>query len=349
MSMNINRRSSRTGDVQYSDPVELHDTNKLRIEFVPFFIERTGTDQMSCKIVRYDKTAGWNQTSISLAEPALHKLHDALRNHLAVADAGSGRFVIIPSDESINLDCELSIEQVARALEELVRTQGIVEHFCSMDLGAELIHALRTGLRVRELRDAVAELTNHLREGTSNEAVYQNWCKRHSWSFGNSYVVNDQIRSISATDQIDLLLPRHLGGFRDLIELKRPDLQILVWDASHQNWHWSADVSKAIGQCHRYLDVLHAEVGLSGLRDAPEVVAYHPRATIVIGRSVDWQDVQHQALHGLNRRLADISVMSYDHLLSQARRTLELVEAPEPEIEVSVPVVPSRDLEDDFF
>ena len=349
MPESINRRPSRSGESQYSDPVELHDTNRLRIEFVPFFIERTDANQLACKIVRYDKRAGWEQTSISLQEAALRRLIDALGSHLAVAGTGEGSFVVLRSDGTLADDGDLSTEQVARAVEDLLATDGISEHLGRIDLGSELVHALKTDLRLRELRDAVAELTNHLREGTSSESVYQSWCERHSWSFGNAYVVNDKLRSISATDQIDLLLPRHLGGFRDLIELKRPDMPILVWDSSHQNWHWSADVSKAIGQCHRYLDVLHNEVGLTGLHDAPDVVAYHPRATIVIGRSEGWPDEQQQALHGLNGRLADISVISYDHLLAQARRTLELVEAPEPEVEVIVPTEPDWDLEDDPF
>ena len=67
------------------------------------------------------------------------------------------------------------------------------------------------------------------------------------------------------------------------------------------------------------------------MRDAPEVVAYHPRATVVIGRSDDWDTEKQKALHGLNRRLSDISVITYDHLLAQARRTLELVESPDEE------------------
>ncbi len=54
----------------------------------------------------------------------------------------------------------------------------------------------------------------------------------------------------------------------------------------------------------------------------------------MIGRSHEWSDEQHKALHGLNRRLSDISVITYDHLLAQARRTLELMESDdEPEIE----------------
>lgn len=349
MSENINRRVAQSGDVEYSDPVQLHDSNRLRIDFVPFYIERTDADQVACKIIRYDKVRGRKETSISLQASALRRLHDTIGKHLAISDAGVGSYVVIRSDGSIDSDNELSAEQVTRAIEDLFKMEGVDQHLRNLDLGSELVHALKTDLRLQELRDAVVELTKHLSEGTNDEAVYQRWCERHSWAFGNAYVMNDDLRSISATDRVDLLLPRNLGGFRDLIELKRPDMSILVWDSSHRNWHWSSDVSKAIGQCHRYLDVLHSEVGLEGLRDAPEVVAYHPRATIVIGRSNDWAEAQHQALHGLNRRLADISVISFDHLLAQARRTLELLEAPEHDEEVIVPAEPSCDLEEEIF
>lgn len=349
MSERIDRRYASSGQVEYSDPVELHDSSQLRIDLVPFFIGRTKADELACKIIRYDKRTGWKQTSISLQEPALRRLRDALTSHLLITEEGSGAYIVLRADGTVSDEPDLSADQVARAIEELFQTEGIRDCLSDIDLGAELVHALKTDIRLRELREAVSTLANHLREGAADESLYQNWCERHSWAFGNAYVVNDQVRAISASDKIDLLLPRNLGGFRDLIELKRPDKQILIWDAAHKSWHWSADVSRAIGQCHRYLDVLHTEVGLSGLRDAPDVIAYHPRATIVIGRSEDWPDEKQQALHGLNRRLADISVISYDHLLAQARRTLALVESPEPEEIIIVPSEPDWDFEDEPF
>ena len=349
MSERIDRRYASSGQVEYSNPVELHDSSHLRIDLVPFFIERTEADELACKIIRYDKRAGWEQTSISLQEPALRKLRNALTSHLLITEEGSGTYIVLRADGTVSDEPDLSVDQVARAIEELLQTEGIGDCLSDIDLGAELVHALKTDIRLRELREAVSTLANHLREGAADESLYQSWCERHSWAFGNAYVVNDQVRAISASDKIDLLLPRNLGGFRDLIELKRPDKQILIWDQAHKSWHWSADVSRAIGQCHRYLDVLHSEVGLSGLRDAPDVIAYHPRATIVIGRSEDWTDEKQRALHGLNRRLADISVISYDHLLAQARRTLALVESPEPEETIIVPSEPDWDFEDEPF
>jgi hypothetical protein len=81
-------------------------------------------------------------------------------------------------------------------------------------------------------------------------------------------------------------------------------------------------VSSAIAQCHRYLDVLHEEVRQGLPRDHPEIVAYHPRATIVVGRSETWSETQQRALHGLNARLHSITVMTYDHLLAQAEALL---------------------------
>lgn len=331
MSDRIHRRPAVSPQVDYGDAVMLHDTDHLLIELVPFFIARSEDDQLACKIVRYDKRAGWQETSISLQEPALRKLHDSLTSHLLITKEESGSYIVLRADGSVSSESSLSLDQVARAISDLLQTDGIVEHLVGVDLGAELAHALRTDLRLGELHEAVSELATYLRRGTADESIYQGWCERHSWAFGNAYVVNDQVRSISAGDRIDLLLPRSLGGFRDLIELKRPDMRILVYDSSHRSWHWSAEVSRAIGQCHRYLDVLHSEVGLSGIRDAPDVIAYHPRATVVIGRSERWSEQQHQALHGLNRRLADISVISYDHLLAQARQTLDLVRTPDSE------------------
>ncbi|MNI68496.1 hypothetical protein D3C73_1241960 [compost metagenome] len=137
-------------------------------------------------------------------------------------------------------------------------------------------------------------------------------------------MVRDEVRAISTGDNLDLLLPNVIAGYRDIVELKRPDKEVLLYDATHKNYYFSADVSRAIGQCHRYLDILH-QAAKDGLLDHKEVVAYHPRATVVIGRSHGWTDEQQRALHGLNRRLHGISVMTYDHLLAQGERLVEMM------------------------
>jgi hypothetical protein len=129
-------------------------------------------------------------------------------------------------------------------------------------------------------------------------------------------------------DSVDGLLPDTSTGLRDILELKRPDQEPLKWDDKHHNYYWAVPVASAIGQCHRYLDKLH-EVGRwgGGLEDNSEIVAYHPRALIVIGRSVHWDNRKFHALHGLNSRLHGITVITYDQLLWQGEQALSVLES----------------------
>lgn len=213
---------------------------------------------------------------------------------------------------------------MTQALTRVLGQQEIVKHLADANLADELLRAFRGALRLREMQTAVAQLRTLLDQGDTNEQSYQSWCERNSWAFGNAYVMRDEVREISAGDSLDLLLPTVIAGFRDIVELKRPDVKVLHWDEVHRNFYFSADVSRAIGQCHRYLDVLH-EVAAHGLRDHPEIVAYHPRAILVIGRSNDWRERKLTALHGLNARLSGITIMTYDHLLNQGERLVQIL------------------------
>jgi hypothetical protein len=215
---------------------------------------------------------------------------------------------------------------VASALTKILGQPDIARHLNHTELSADLIVAMRSAIRLREMVAAVAQLRSHLDSGDASESTYQTWCEAHCWAFGNAYVMRDAVRTISAGDKLDILLPTVMSGYRDLVELKRPDMDVLIWDSVHRNYYFSSELSRAIGQCHRYLDVL-GEAAKAGLQDHPEVVAYHPRAIIVIGRSHQWGTEQQKALHGLNARLAGITVMTYDHLLSQGERLVQMLSA----------------------
>jgi hypothetical protein len=136
--------------------------------------------------------------------------------------------------------------------------------------------------------------------------------------------MRDDVRTIALGDQVDILMKHTANGLRDIFELKRPNMRPLQYDSSHKCYYWSADASKAIGQCHRYIDALHDEARY-GLRDNRQVVAYHPRAFIVQGRSHDWEEDQIRALHGLNSRLHGVQLMTYDQLLAQAKQLIVIL------------------------
>jgi len=298
---------------------------------VPFFIPHSDHTELAIKLITYSKApppTDWvviEQKSISIGEASSRKLLAALRTHLAVAESGeSGDFLVIRVAEGTAQLGTHDPARVAAALTKVLSQDEIVQHLQGTELSTEFIAAFRGAIRLNEMRAAVAQLRQFLDGGEVSEPVYQDWCEKHSWAFGNAYVMRDDVREISTGDTLDLMLPSVIAGYRDIVELKRPSMEVLYYDEAHRNFYFSADVSKAIGQCHRYLDVLH-EVASNGLRDHPEVVAYHPRAIVVIGRSIRWEEARLRALHGLNRRLSGITVMTYDHLLAQGERLVEML------------------------
>lgn len=329
----VTRREAHSGRVSYGDAVILHETRRTRVQMIPFFIPRSSGTDLAVKLVTYAKQPPPNdwavveEKSMSLQEAPARKLLDALKTHLAVSAAeGDGEFIVIRADQGTAEFRGLDSSAVATALTKVLSRPDIVRHLTSTEFTTELLSAFRGAIRLREMRSAVASLRTHLESGTALEQTYQDWCKQHSWAFGNAYVVTDDIRDLSPGDRVDLLLPSVITGFRDLVELKRPDMAVIMYDQAHRNYYFAAETSKAIGQVHRYLDVLHEEAR-DGLRDHPEIVAYHPRAIIVIGRSHNWQLDQRKALQGLNSRLSGITVMTYDQLLAQGERLVEVLTA----------------------
>ncbi len=327
----IVRKTASSGKLDYAPPVVLNETSKSRLQAIAWFIRHNdGSTELSLKLEGFkkDKDQPWIEDktkTLTLSHAASLQLLKYLQSHLPVAEQSeAGEFILIRVANGEAVLTGHDPQALVSALTNVLSQAELLGHLSSTELTHELSVALRGSIRLSEMRSAVAELRSNLASGEAGEQTYQAWCEKHCWAFGNAYVVRDEVRAISTGDNLDLLLPNVIAGYRDVVELKRPDKEVLLYDAAHKNYYFSADVSRAIGQCHRYLDILH-QAAKDGLLDHKEVVAYHPRATIVIGRSHGWTDEQQRALHGLNRRLHGISVMTYDHLLAQGERLVEMM------------------------
>lgn len=243
------------------------------------------------------------------------------------SDVGSGQ-VSIPLRTNSEWLSGLTFTELGDLLSVVITTLGekeVASQISPSALTEEFVSVFRSAARVAEMRRGVDELRSYLDNGEVAESSYQGWCDRHAWAFGHAYIPHDLVRRISAGDQVDMLLDT-VSGFRDIVELKRPDVQVLKYDKSHKNYYFSTAVSAAIGQAHRYLDVLQEEAS-KGLRDHPRILAYHPHAIIVIGRSNQWRQEEVRALHGLNRRLYGLTLITYDHLLAQCEQLLRVISA----------------------
>ncbi|CAH0065175.1 MULTISPECIES: Shedu anti-phage system protein SduA domain-containing protein [Stenotrophomonas] len=325
------RKTASSGKVDYAPPVVLNETSKSKLQALAWFIPHSdGRTTFSLKLEGLVKSKGQpfiedKTKTLTLSETSSLQLLKYLQTHLPLAaQSETGEFILIRvANGEANLTGH-DPQELVGALTKVLSQSELLGHLSSTELTHELSTALRGSIRLSEMRSAVAELRSNLTRGEAVEQTYQAWCEKHCWAFGSAYVVRDEVRGITTGDNLDLMLPNVIAGYRDIVELKRPDKDVLLYDAAHKNHYFSADVSRAIGQCHRYLDLLH-EAARHGLLDHKEVVAYHPRATIVIGRSNEWSDEQQRALHGLNQRMHGISVMTYDHLLAQGERLIEMM------------------------
>lgn len=310
-----------------SAPVEVFDEAPNQQKVVQAHYTRRGKTEFS--IFTYKKVAGMHfqqkpNKSITLSESAARNLSKYLDEHLERnSEVDRGNLPLIRHSLEAERSEEPDITALSNAVKELFRNPKLVNYLAKKDLGSLLQRGILSLIRISELRTAIAQLRCYLEDSSLGESVYQAWCEKHTWAFGNCYVSRDSIRQISSADEVDHIVST-MFGYRDIIELKLPTAKVLVHNPKRRHYAFSADVSDAIGQCNRYLHVF-SQLAAKGLLDNPHIIACQPRATIVIGRSIAFTRDEVEALHGLNARLHSICVITYDQLLQQGEQTLKVL------------------------
>ena len=126
----------------------------------------------------------------------------------------------------------------------------------------------------------------------------------------------------------DYLFPT-VDGFVDVLEIKLPDDPVINEDTSHKgSWKWTAEANAAIGQVVNYLgeiDRLRLEIERSIRANyGYEVSLVKPRAFILIGDSIDWDDSKKEGLRKLNHALHGIEVLTYRDLVARGAQAIKV-------------------------
>ncbi|MHB9075833.1 MAG: Shedu anti-phage system protein SduA domain-containing protein [Desulfobaccales bacterium] len=158
-----------------------------------------------------------------------------------------------------------------------------------------------------------------LLDKSSLETEYRKLLFYNPWMLGSQYSeAVAQERSIWLKTRADLLLVSALG-YVDIVEVKRPDISILVRGTMGYTWRASAELSDAQAQARFYLRLLdkhHIEIedelGLAGQSMSR---MYRSAVLILIGRSPTDKEARN-ALKDFNISDPRILVMTYDDALS---------------------------------
>ncbi len=143
------------------------------------------------------------------------------------------------------------------------------------------------------------------------EKIFQNWIEQNLWSLGVEYIKKHPKRKIGIDSEADIVMET-TDGYIDLIELKRPDIDLFTEDPSHNSYYPSKELSKVIGQSLLYLKKL--DNYKHNLEEEYQFRLLKPRVKIIAGRSIDFGNEQKDALRMLNSNLNHIQIITYDYL-----------------------------------
>ena len=127
----------------------------------------------------------------------------------------------------------------------------------------------------------------------------------------------------------DYLFPT-LDGFVDVLEIKLPDDEVILKDASHLGaWRWTKETNTAIGQVVNYLgeiDRLRLEIEREvKINYGHDISLLKPRAYILIGNSNDWGADKKEGLRKMNHALHGIEILTYKDLLDRGLEAITSV------------------------
>lgn len=324
------KKTAKSGKTRYGTPLTLRENSQTKIEIIPHFIPRSESEVVAVSIKKYSSTAirgNWvidesSSFSLSHTETSL-LLSKLIELQTLVGAKADQKYITIPLDgKDLSLP-DAPVSEVVTALLGAITNPELKQAVTAHSPSENFVQLMKTGLRVAEMKTAVGQLRTMLTNAQLTEHDYQKWFDLHYWVFGNAYIAKDEIKRISRSDNVDLLLQQTASGLRDIVELKRPQFKVLDYDSGHKQYYFSREATKAIGQCDRYLNVF-SDVARKGLIDEPDIVAHHPRAIIVIGRSTDWDIEKKRAFHSLNSRLHGITLMTFDHVFEQATQMLKI-------------------------
>lgn len=288
----------------------------------------TPRDDVCLKVGRYKKP----KDSISLIdEETLESLepkseltltHEELKSLIDFLQESyepfrNGVKAYIPLDNPFDVE---SAKQI-KSLFSLPNQNEVIEFILSNKI---IPQDLVLGLRLSQRKKAIEVFESMLNQNPL-ENEWQKWFQNNSWVLGSQFVRILDERSIDTQNISDFLMEAY-DGFIDIVEIKRPSANLPFWSSSkdHGNFVPSLDLIKAITQASKYIYEIEREMNSDKFSERVEgVKIVKPRCVLIFGRSNNWDDEQIKAYRILNANYHNLSILTYDHVLTRAKQMIK--------------------------
>ena len=214
------------------------------------------------------------------------------------------------------------IETIARLHASLVEDKHI--DFTSITVAEE---SKRRNERIY-LQSVIGEFRKRLANKNLSEADWQRFLQKYILLFNTSYVNVVEKLSVDLRGKYPDFLLVNVYGYIDIYEIKKPTTNLLRHDDSRDNYYWDVEVSKAISQTEKYVQMLvkkDLEVReIINEKCGIEVKIVRPRGFIVVGNSSQFIDNKmNDDFRLLSSSLKNVDIILYDELMGNLENLLE--------------------------
>ncbi len=279
----------------------------------------------------------WENQSISLKDEGNERSLSNLLEFLVSAKHVElpGKYVVINATKFDLSDLDSLLESLfdnTERLKLLPLAMKIAEHreiaaqleeFVSKYPGQSQIIAdgMNLARRENELREF-----RELVEQECGESEYQRFLMENPWIFGSEY--NRMYhRYIVKGKEFDFPMQRTADGYLEIVEIKRPDHSLFTCKKNKNTGEKeivgiAPVVARAIYQVDGYLSQVEKQV--NHIQVEENISAEKVRGKVIIGNTKDHES-KIRAVRQLNARMNKIEVITYDQLIANAQRMLEIM------------------------
>lgn len=229
---------------------------------------------------------------------------------------------ILGDDAVLNELSKADIDTIANAYHTLVEVNEI--EFRSIGLAKE---SKDRNERIY-LESVIGEFESRLSNTRLSEGDWQRFLQQYILLFNTSYVSAVEKLSVDLRGKYPDFILVNVFGYLDIYEIKKPSTNLLKHDGSRDNYYWDSEVSKAITQTEKYVQMLMKKAldvrEIIKEKYALDVKVVRPRGYIIAGSSAQ---LENQKMEDDFRLLAgalkNVDVVLYDELLNNLKNLLD--------------------------
>ena len=194
------------------------------------------------------------------------------------------------------------------------------------------VNLLKATAQIKTLKELAADLEKSLDGSTYSEGHWQTYVKKNILIIQQGYIsaIEKMNTVIGGTKFPDFALVTH-DNYLDVLEIKKPNTQLLNYDTSRKNYFWNPEMAKAIIQTENYIEnILHqADAVRNYIRDTYniELKVLRPRGIILAGDTRKFaSDKERDDFRLLCLSTKNIVFVTYDELLSRLQNYIKVLE-----------------------